>query len=448
VHRGIGSSGTELVDIEVEDDLAILCGGFGARLFDVTQATEPLFVGSAGSRCQHAAHGPLLPNGSRTLFITHHGDSYIPTPSIKSFAWDGQNGTAELASETQAGLLYEGIAYDSGYLFAAAHTDGLVVHQVGADASLTPVGSLGGLGNAWKVEVQAQIAYVVDSEVGVHLVDISDPAAPALLTTVTTTASPRDIALVSDRMYVALGGLGIDVFDISTAAGPVPDLTWVTTIPTLGSAQSVSVEGPVLAVAAWNHVATYDTESFAPLATERTRGGAEFEQDLGVAMKGDLVYVAEWNDLHVLEHRDGYVAPDITLDRELYAFDPDVAGSAAVVVRNRGRAELRVCGAMVGNSAYQANGASLVIAPGEADFFEVAFSPPAPPSASTLTLITNDPDANQASFDVLLSAEASPTALKVGDSLTDSFAFLDPSGAGQLSGLEGKVVVLSYFALF
>ena len=36
----------------------------------------------------------------------------------------------------------------------------------------------------------------------------------------------------------------------------------------------------------------------------------------------------------------------------------------------------------------------------------------------------------------------------VGDKLTDAWAFLDPSGAGQLSGLEGKVIVLAYFALF
>ena len=35
-----------------------------------------------------------------------------------------------------------------------------------------------------------------------------------------------------------------------------------------------------------------------------------------------------------------------------------------------------------------------------------------------------------------------------GDRLDESFAFLDPTGANQLAGLEGQVVVLAYFALF
>ena len=38
--------------------------------------------------------------------------------------------------------------------------------------------------------------------------------------------------------------------------------------------------------------------------------------------------------------------------------------------------------------------------------------------------------------------------IDVGDQIGSMFGFLDPNGAGQVSGLEGHVVVLAYFALF
>ena len=34
------------------------------------------------------------------------------------------------------------------------------------------------------------------------------------------------------------------------------------------------------------------------------------------------------------------------------------------------------------------------------------------------------------------------------DQLTRAFGFLDPSGAGDIDNLRGKVTVLAYFALF
>ena len=80
--------------------------------------------------------------------------------------------------------------------------------------------------------------------------------------------------------------------------------------------------------------------------------------------------------------------------------------------------------------------------------FDVTYSPPAPsPSRNTLELSTNDPDPAHADLQILLITEDG-ARLDVGDALTEEFGFLDPNGAGQLSSLEGKVVVLAYFALF
>jgi len=88
------------------------------------------------------------------------------------------------------------------------------------------------------------------------------------------------------------------------------------------------------------------------------------------------------------------------------------------------------------------------VPPKQGRAFEVAFTPPAPESGQgSLILHSDDPDSTQSPMSVLLVARDSP-GLDVGDTLTEEFAFLDPAGSPDLSGLEGHVVVLAYFALF
>ncbi len=439
------SGGSEVVDIESDGSLAILCGGFGAALIDVSNPADPLIHGGASDRCQHAAIGGQV-TGGKAFYLTHHGDSWVKAASLKSYAM-APNGTVETRDVlSESGVLYEGAAWASGYLYVAAHGGGLRVYATDGDGVPAFVTALGGVGNAWKVAVAeaGDVLYVVDNEIGLQVVSIADPQNPTLLATVPTTGQPRDAHVDDGLVFVAMGGFGVDVFD---AADP-SQLVAVGTIETAGSAQAVSADDGTVAVAAWSHVALYDARTLVLLGTEKLLAYPEFEQDIGVAMNGRHLFVGEWEGLHVLQHRPGYVAPDLWIAGQLFQFEAAQTDARAVVVDNRGYLPLSILGATASHSAFSLDRTELTIPGGASDYLEVTFTPPGPDNGlSKLTLATNDPDPHDTSFVAGLVTVGS-SLLNVGDSLDDDFAFLDPNGAGQLSGLQGQVVVLAYFALF
>ncbi|MBW2456571.1 MAG: hypothetical protein JRI68_18780 [Deltaproteobacteria bacterium] len=439
------SGGSEVVDIESDGTLAVLCGGFGAALINVSNPDNPLIHGNASDRCQHAAIGGAV-DGGKGFYLTHHGDSWVTQASIKTYAMapDGTYEARDVLSES--GVLYEGAAWHDGHLYVAAHQGGLRIYGTASDGVPTYLTSLAGLGNAWKVAVaeSGDVLYVVDNEVGLRVVSIVDPQSPLLLGTVPTTGQPRDVHVAEGRVFVAMGGFGVDVFD---ASDPV-QLVAAGTIVTDGSAQAVSADDGTVAVAAWSHVALYDAATQVLVGTEKLLGYPQFEQDIAVAMNGRHVLVGEWEGLHVLEHRPGYVAPDLWIPELLLQFEAAQVDARAVVVENRGYLPLSILGATASHSAFTFDRTELTIAGGAQDYLEITFTPPGPPNGlSQLTLFTNDPDPSDTSYAAGL-VTADSTLLNVGDSLDDDFAFLDPNGAGQLSGLEGHVVVLAYFALF
>ncbi len=426
----------EAVDLHSDGHYAIACGGFGATIH-VLEEGQPRGLGQATQRCQHAVTGPEL-DGGTIAFFAHHGDSWAGAARLSTFHLSEQ-GVVRVHGMVEEGVLYEGLAYRDGHLYVAAHQGGLRIYALAADGHPEFLTALPELGNAWKVELSGELAYVVDNDFGLHVVSIADPATPRLLGSVPTSGQPRDLAVGAEALYVALGSSGVDIFDASTPEAPTPKAQLVT----LGSAQSVALSGEVLAVAAWNHVAVYDAATTHLLGTQQTRARGDFEQDLGVAMVGNTVLVAEWEGLHSFEFRPGYAAPDLWVDEDLYSFEAETAGARAIVVRNVGHRPLDLS-LEVSEAALEVSPSSLEVAPGGSGVAELVYTPPGG-GLATLSLKSNDPDEPESR---LLVSTAGSDRLAVGDRLTDDFAFLDPSGANQLQALEGQVIVLAYFALF
>ena len=434
-------TGSEVVDLEYDGRFVYLCGGFGVRINDLANPANPKFVSSEADRCQRIAIGPKLSDGSQVFYLAHHGDSWVPSPFLGTYHLSPSGSSKEVDKLEDAAVLFEGMAWAKGYLYNAVHGGGLRISQTDASGVPTLVKTLGGFTNAWKVDVQGNYAYVADAEAGVRVVDVSDPPNAQIVQTVPTLGPTRDIDADGDRVYVAMGGQGVDVFDASDPA----KLTHIATINTNGSAQAVSSDGEVLAVAAWSHVALYDKKTRALIATERTR--AKFEQDLGVAIDKDLVMVGEWEGLHVLSHRPGYVAPDLNITEEILTLPANQPAARAMVVANRGMLPLEVGNFAVDKPGYTFDVPSLSIAPSDKDFFQLSASNLQAGSNATLTLQSNDPDPLQALLSIPIDVGGA-FGVGVGDKLTPEFGFLDPNGAGQLSGLQGKVIMLAYFALF
>ena len=191
-----------------------------------------------------------------------------------------------LAKLTEPGVLYEGLAYQAGKLYVAAHGGGVRIYDVAPDGTPTLLQVVGGMSNAWQVELAADRAYVADFDAGVRVLDISDPAQAAVLATVATTGPPRALAVEGDRLYVAAGGFGVDVLSRATDGSLSP----LGNIATLGTAQDVDAEPDAVTVAAWSHLAVYDPATLRLLTTEKLDGYPAFEPDPRGAMVGHDVF--------------------------------------------------------------------------------------------------------------------------------------------------------------
>jgi hypothetical protein len=448
VHLSQGK-GEEGVDLESDGKHVWVCGGFGLRVTNITNPQAAKFTGAAVNRCQRIALGPMMENGSRVFYLTHHGDSFVKEPHLWTYHLTADEKLLLVKVTKEPGVLYEGMTWVDGYLYVASHEKGLKVYATGENGIPTPVATVDGFVNAWKVDAEGGYLYVADANGGVKVLSIAEPDAPVTVANLETSGAARDVEAYGDRLYVALGGEGLDIYDISVPTAPLLKEH----LETLGSVQAVSRDGDLVGLANWSHVELRDADTLHLLGTEHTRHFPAFEQSLGVVVKDDMVLVAEWEGLHVLKHVPGLVGPDIFVQDDLLLFKTDVPNARALIIRNLGLMDLEITELEVdGVGIFELDKTELTVAPGDAGVVEIVFYPPDEGGSfnhtSILLMTTNDPDEKEASYEMPLVAATSSTKIDVGDTIDSSFGFLDPGGLGDVDGLKGKVVVLAYFALF
>lgn len=441
--------GEEAVDIESDGEYVWVCGGFGARISDISNPAQPVLKGAVTPRCQRIGLGEVLADGSRVFYLAHHGDSFIKEPHLWTYHLT-EAGKLQLKSTlVDDDVLFEGMAWASGWLYVAAHGSGVKVYSTDAQGVPSLKGTVSGFKNAWKVDVEDGYLYVADASGGVKVLSLQQPDAPKHVAAIVTHGAARDLEAYGDTLYVALGGDGMDVVDISDPTAPSAPVQ----LETYGSVQAVSRDGDLVGMANWSHVELRSADSLHLLATEHIRHFPGFEQSLGVVVKGSEVLVAEWEGLHVLRHFPSLVAPDIFVQDDLLAFTTQEPNARALIIRNLGLLDLEVSGAKIdGPGDFELDKTALTIGPGEAGVLEIVFYPEGGPGTvdvnALLTLVTNDVDPGESLYELPLVAKSSGTKIDVGDSLTPNFGFLDPNGLNDVNGLKGHVVVLSYFALY
>jgi hypothetical protein len=75
-------------------------------------------------------------------------------------------------------------------------------------------------GTAVNLTVAGQIAFLADGTAGLHLIDVSEPNAPALRGTVDTPGWAYHVAVKENHAFVADGWIGIQVVDITVPDSP------------------------------------------------------------------------------------------------------------------------------------------------------------------------------------------------------------------------------------
>lgn len=82
-------------------------------------------------------------------------------------------------------------------------------------------------GYAYNVDVSGDLAYVAAGGAGLHVVNVSNRTAPTIIATLDT-SDARDVKVVGNLAYVADGGTGLHLIDISTPTAP----TLISTVDT------------------------------------------------------------------------------------------------------------------------------------------------------------------------------------------------------------------------
>jgi len=90
------------------------------------------------------------------------------------------------------------------------------------------------------IVLSGNAAYIADKTYGLRVLDISNPASPLIVLTISALSSINDVAVYNGYLYAADGASGIRVFDISNPLNPV----YTRTIPTTPyAAKLVAVNG-------------------------------------------------------------------------------------------------------------------------------------------------------------------------------------------------------------
>jgi hypothetical protein len=184
--------------------------------------------------------------------------------------------------------------------YLADGTAGLRVVTMDAGPPFTldcNAGALALTGSARGVFVSGSLAYVAAESAGLHAVDVSIPASPALVDSFDTTGRAYAVAVSGTAALVADDSGGLRVVDVSAEPAPVI----VGHADTAGNAEAVAVAGATAYVADGDGgLRAFDTtEVTAPVELWAC---ADSLEAMDVALQGDYGYVADSaGELRVLD---------------------------------------------------------------------------------------------------------------------------------------------------
>jgi len=199
--------------------------------------------------------------------------------------------------------------------------------------AITELGSWNTTGTAYGVDASGDHVYVADWAGGLAVIDVSDPAAPALTGTCALAGSAFGVAAAGDLAYVAVQAAGLQIVDISDPASP----TVAGGYDTAGSAYAVLHAGDLVYVAdGFSGLAIVDVSN--PASPSLVGACDTPGKAYGVALHGSYALVADSESgMQVIDVTDPALPAIVgSYDTGGYAWDVAVAGDAAFVSDNSG----------------------------------------------------------------------------------------------------------------
>jgi hypothetical protein len=177
------------------------------------------------------------------------------------------------------------VALSETHAFVAAGAGGLVVVDA---ASGSVVATVPTPGFAVDVIVSSDRAYVANEVVGLVIVDVSNPALPAVLGIENTPGRYVGVAVVEPLAFVADRDNGLVIMNVSDPSSPFI----VKRVAVPGVARGVAADGNLVAVAA-QQAGLQLVDASAPSAAEVVGSHATYRDALAAAFSGDALFVVE-----------------------------------------------------------------------------------------------------------------------------------------------------------
>lgn len=392
--------------LDLGDGRAIAAGNLGLALIDLDAlpmaGTQDYLYWLQGINARNVYRY----NENTFLVNQNRGESQSP-PGFVVVELDGNSLTA-LTTITEDNVLYEKMCISGKHLYVAAHANGIRIFDLSDPAEPELVGSLTtGFTDAWAIDVAGSIAYVADGGGGLKIVDVSTPGNPRLISGETPDSAlgtAEDVKVINGHVFVAAASGGLQVYPGGVLAARTCFKNGV-------APKDLATNDTLLAVATMDGVDVYTLDgSGVPVfvASERSTRRGQFgvmNTQLRICSAVDVtadgrVLCANWNymDVYRLNARSESTQPDITVSADRVRL-PAAGGETQVILSNTGGAPLVVNDIMMMGMGFNFDYYGGTIEPGESVTINVSYAGWAageadPMGEDILMIESNDPDEN------------------------------------------------------
>jgi hypothetical protein len=180
-------------------------------------------------------------------------------------------------------------AVNDHYVLAATGA-GLEVIDVADKENPVVVGQMP-MSIAYRVAADGEYAYVASLFDDLRIVDISDPATPALVAEVVLPDNAEDILIQGEVAYIACGYTGLIILDISDPTTPME----IATVYTGGWAKGVAIQDHYAYIATYDNWVVIDLDEIVIKGRtgHKTAGDKEEEAFIRIAVESDYAYALD-----------------------------------------------------------------------------------------------------------------------------------------------------------
>jgi large repetitive protein len=125
----------------------------------------------------------------------------------------------QLVGHAQTGGIAQDVKVEQGFAYVADGPNGITIVDVSVPTQPITRGHVGDIGNAVGIDVQGTRGVVVAGS-SIHVFDLTDRAAPAIVGSAAIGGAVRDVVLRDNYAYVAASALGYRIVNIADAAAP------------------------------------------------------------------------------------------------------------------------------------------------------------------------------------------------------------------------------------